>query len=76
MSSSSAPSISSGGYWSVGARYVHRALRRIIEDIGTFTNPADPLELTGYVIGNPGEGFFGGAVREAVAHLRRARAHA
>ena len=45
--------------WSVGARFVNRELRRIIEDIGTFTNPADPLELTGYVIGNPGEGFFG-----------------
>jgi outer membrane receptor protein involved in Fe transport len=46
--------------WSAGVRYVNRELRRIIEDIGTFTNPADPLELTGYVIGNPGEGFFGG----------------
>ncbi len=45
--------------WSVGARFVNRELRRIIEDIGTFTNPDDPLELTGYVIGNPGEGFFG-----------------
>ena len=45
--------------WSVGARFINRELRRIIEDIGTFTNPADPLELTGYVIGNPGEGFFG-----------------
>jgi len=46
--------------WSIGVRYVHRSLKRIIEDIGTFTNPEDPLELTGYVIGNPGEGFFGG----------------
>ena len=46
--------------WSVGARFIDRELRRIIEDIGTFTNPDDPLELTGYVIGNPGEGFFGG----------------
>jgi outer membrane receptor protein involved in Fe transport len=45
--------------WSVGARFINRELRRIIEDIGTFTNPEDPLELTGYVIGNPGEGFFG-----------------
>jgi outer membrane receptor protein involved in Fe transport len=43
----------------VGVRFVDRELRRIIEDIGTFTNPADPLELTGYVIGNPSEGFFG-----------------
>lgn len=46
-------------YWSWGARYVHRELKRIIEDIGTFTNAADPTELTGYVIGNPGEGYFG-----------------
>jgi hypothetical protein len=45
--------------WSVGARFINRKLGRIIEDIGTFTNPDDPLELTGYVIGNPGEGFFG-----------------
>jgi outer membrane receptor protein involved in Fe transport len=45
--------------WSIGARFINRELRRIIEDIGTFTNPDDPLELTGYVIGNPGEGFFG-----------------
>ena len=48
-----------GPVWSVGARYVNRELRRIIEDIGTFTDPSDPLALTGYVIGNPGEGFFG-----------------
>ncbi|MEO8137641.1 MAG: TonB-dependent receptor, partial [Betaproteobacteria bacterium] len=46
-------------YWTAGARYVHRSLQRIIEDIGTFTDPTDPLALTGYVIGNPGEGFFG-----------------
>jgi outer membrane receptor protein involved in Fe transport len=48
-----------GTAWSVGARYVDRPLRRIIEDIGTFTDPSDPIALTGYVIGNPGEGFFG-----------------
>ena len=45
--------------WSIGARFINRELGRIIEDIGTFTNPDDPIELTGYVIGNPGEGFFG-----------------
>jgi outer membrane receptor protein involved in Fe transport len=45
--------------WSFGARFVDRELRRIVEDIGTFTDPTDPLALTGYVIGNPGEGFFG-----------------
>jgi outer membrane receptor protein involved in Fe transport len=49
-----------GPVWSFGARYIDRQLRRIIEDIGTFTDPLDPLALTGYVIGNPGEGFFGG----------------
>jgi outer membrane receptor protein involved in Fe transport len=48
-----------GAVWSVGARYVDRQLRRIIEDIGTFTDPTAPEALTGYVIGNPGEGFFG-----------------
>jgi hypothetical protein len=47
------------GYWRAGARYVRRDLRRIIEDIGTFTDESDPTALTGYVIGNPGEGFFG-----------------
>jgi len=46
--------------WSVGVRFIARDLRRIIEDIGTFTNPHDPIELTGYIIGNPGQGFFGG----------------
>jgi len=45
--------------WSAGVRYTHDELGRVIEDFGTFTNPDDPLELTGYVIGNPGEGFFG-----------------
>ncbi|OFW30059.1 MAG: hypothetical protein A3H97_02190 [Acidobacteria bacterium RIFCSPLOWO2_02_FULL_65_29] len=46
--------------WNFGVRFINRKLERIIEDIGTFTDPADPLALTGYVIGNPGEGFFGG----------------
>jgi outer membrane receptor protein involved in Fe transport len=45
--------------WSAGVRFVDRELKRVIEDFGTFTNPADPTELTGYVIGNPGEGNFG-----------------
>jgi outer membrane receptor protein involved in Fe transport len=45
--------------WSVGARFVDRELKRVIEDFGTFTNPNDPTELTGYVIGNPSEGNFG-----------------
>lgn len=45
--------------WSAGLRWTHDELGRVIEDFGTFGNPDDPLELTGYVIGNPGEGFFG-----------------
>lgn len=45
--------------WRGGVRYVRRSLERIIEDIGTFIDPNDPTALTGYVIGNPGEGFFG-----------------
>ena len=45
--------------WSAGVRFVNRELRRIIEDIGTFTDPTDSTHLTGYVIANPGLGFFG-----------------
>jgi outer membrane receptor protein involved in Fe transport len=57
--------------WSVGARFVDRELKRVIEDFGTFTNPADPTELTGYVIGNPSEGSFG-AVYDAPKRYYRA----
>ena len=59
--------------WSVGARFINRELGRIIEDIGTFTNPDDPLELTGYVIGNPGEGFFGAPFDKPTRSVQRAR---
>jgi outer membrane receptor protein involved in Fe transport len=48
-----------GSSWSTGVRYVNRQLKRVIEDFGVFANPDDPLELTGYIIGNPGEGTFG-----------------
>jgi hypothetical protein len=44
--------------WS-SARAVDRSLKRVIEDFGIFTDPSDELLLTGYVIGNPGEGNFG-----------------
>lgn len=47
------------GQWSAGVRFVDRELKRVIEDFGTFTDPSDPSALTGYVIGNPGEGNFG-----------------
>jgi outer membrane receptor protein involved in Fe transport len=47
-------------FWSAGARYVDRQIKRVIEDFGVFSNPDDPLELTGYAIGNPGEGILGG----------------
>jgi len=46
--------------WSAGMRFVDRELKRVIEDFGIFTIPEDPTALTGYVIGNPGEGAFGG----------------
>jgi outer membrane receptor protein involved in Fe transport len=45
--------------WSAGVRFVDRELKRVIEDFGIFTDPADPTALTGYIIGNPGEGNFG-----------------
>ena len=48
-----------GSVWGGGIRYVNRQLKRVIEDFGVFANPDDPLELTGYIIGNPGEGTFG-----------------
>jgi outer membrane receptor protein involved in Fe transport len=48
-----------GSAWALGVRYVNRQLKRVIEDFGVFANPDDPLELTGYIIGNPGEGTFG-----------------
>lgn len=48
-----------GQVWSAGVRLVNRELKRVIEDFGTFGNPDDPLELTGYIIGNPGEGALG-----------------
>ena len=45
--------------WSAGVRFVDRELKRVIEDFGVFGDPSDPLLLTGYVIGNPGEGTLG-----------------
>ncbi len=45
--------------WSAGLRFVDRQLKRVIEDFGTFTDSSDPTLLTGYAIGNPGEGNFG-----------------
>jgi outer membrane receptor protein involved in Fe transport len=45
--------------WSASVRLVDRELKRVVEDFGIFTDPSDPLALTGYVIGNPGEGNFG-----------------
>lgn len=48
-----------GTFWSAGARYVDRRIKRVIEDFGVFGDPTDPLHLTGYSIGNPGEGALG-----------------
>jgi hypothetical protein len=59
-----------GSHLSGGVRYVDRSLKRIIEDIGTFTDPTNPLALTGYVIGNPGTGFFGAPFTGPTRHYR------
>ena len=56
--------------WSVGARFVDRELKRVIEDFGIFTDPSDPLLLTGYVIGNPGEGNFGAPYEKPKRYYR------
>jgi len=48
-----------GSVWSGGLRLVDRELKRVIEDFGVFGDPTDPLALTGYAIGNPGEGALG-----------------
>jgi outer membrane receptor protein involved in Fe transport len=48
-----------GDVWSAGLRLVNRELKRVVEDFGTFADPNDPLLLTGYIIGNPGEGALG-----------------
>ena len=49
-----------GDVWSAGVRLVDRELGRVIEDFGVFTDPEDPVALTGYAIANPGEGVLGG----------------
>jgi outer membrane receptor protein involved in Fe transport len=59
-----------GSAWSAGARFVDRELKRVIEDFGTFTNPDDPSELTGYAIGNPGEGVLGGPYQKPDRYYR------
>jgi len=56
--------------WSVGARYVDRELKRVIEDFGIFTDPSDSTALTGYVIGNPGEGNFGAPFEKPKRYYR------
>ncbi len=67
--------------WKFGVNLTDRELKRVIEDFGVFSNPDDPQELTSYVIGNPGEGFFGSKYdkpkryyRAAEFTLQRARA--
>jgi outer membrane receptor protein involved in Fe transport len=56
--------------WSVGARYVDRELKRVIEDFGIFTDPSDATALTGYIIGNPGEGNFGAPFEKPKRYYR------
>lgn len=61
-----------GSVWSGGVRFVDRELKRVIEDFGVFANPANPLELTGYAIGNPGEGALGGPFIKPKRYYRAA----
>ncbi len=68
--------------WKFGINLTDRELKRVIEDFGVFSDPSDPSALTSYVIGNPGEGFFGSKFdkpkryyRAAEFTLQRARAN-
>jgi outer membrane receptor protein involved in Fe transport len=61
-----------GSLWGAGLRLVSRQLERVIEDFGTFTDPEDPSALTGYVIGNPGEGVFGAVYEKPKRDYRAA----
>jgi hypothetical protein len=58
--------------WSAGVRLVDRELKRVIEDFGIFTIPEDPTALTGYIIGNPGEGNFGAPFDKPKRYYRAA----
>jgi outer membrane receptor protein involved in Fe transport len=58
--------------WSAGLRLVDRELKRVIEDFGVFGDPSDPLLLTGYVIGNPGEGALGAPYAKPKRYYRAA----
>ncbi|HEX6179460.1 MAG TPA: TonB-dependent receptor, partial [Thermoanaerobaculia bacterium] len=61
-----------GTVWSAGVRLVNRELKRVIEDFGTFADPEDPLHLTGYIIGNPGEGSLGAPYQKPERYYRAA----
>lgn len=61
-----------GDVWSAGVRLVDRELKRVIEDFGVFGDPSDPLLLTGYVIGNPGEGALGAPFEKPKRYYRAA----
>jgi outer membrane receptor protein involved in Fe transport len=61
-----------GDVWSAGLRLVNRELKRAVEDFGTFGDPSDPLLLTGYIIGNPGEGSLGAPYAKPQRYYRAA----
>jgi hypothetical protein len=51
--------------WSAGVRLIGRRIGRVIEDFSVPTDPNDPLSLgEQYIIGNPGEGQFGGRYKK------------
>jgi outer membrane receptor protein involved in Fe transport len=61
-----------GVVWSAGVRLVNRELKRVIEDFGTFADASDPSLLTGYIIGNPGEGSLGAPYAKPKRYYRAA----
>ena len=61
-----------GQVWSAGLRLVNRELKRAVEDFGTFADPEDPNHLTGYIIGNPGEGGLGAPYAKPERYYRAA----
>lgn len=48
-----------GSAWSLGAHLAHRKIGRVVEDVGLLPNPANPRDVTAWLVTNPGEGTFG-----------------
>ena len=61
-----------GSAWSAGLRLVNREIKRVIEDFGTLDFSENPPALTGYIIGNPGEGNLGAPYEKPNRYYRAA----